>query len=174
MRAASPPRQMERENEMIVISHRLFRFYLIKGRSIIHAPCIFWMYELLSSFRPTKFVLNTPKSLEPLGTFSTNPINQTDGYGQRHTWRPREPCVTLSNKKLVTHHWENLPVMSHQSRITILKETLIKSLSDFTLEFLYMTRNSLTRIASYLRKAMTKSCIKILVESDSAIESAFP
>ena len=54
------------------------------------------------------------------------------------------------------------------------KETLIKSLSDFTLEFLYMTRNSLTRIASYLRKAMTKSCIKILVESDSAIESAFP
>ena len=34
-------------------------------------------------------------------------------------------------------------------------------------------RNSLTRIASYLRKAMTKLCIKILVESDSAIESAF-
>ena len=49
------------------------------------------------------------------------------------------------------------------------RETLIKSLSDFTLEFLYMTRNNLTRIASYLRKAMTKSCIKILVESDSAI-----
>ena len=38
------------------------------------------------------------------------------------------------------------------------KETLIKWLSDFTLKFLYMT----------------KSCIKILVESDSAIESAFP
>ena len=54
------------------------------------------------------------------------------------------------------------------------RETLIQSLSDFTLEFLYMTRNSLTRIASYLRKAMTKSCIKILVKSDSAIESAFP
>ena len=50
-----------------------------------------------------------------------------------------------------------------------LKETLIKSLSDYTLEFLYMARNHLTRIASYLRKAMTKSCIKILVESDSAI-----
>ena len=49
------------------------------------------------------------------------------------------------------------------------KETLIKSLSDFTLKFLYMARNNLTRIASYLRKAMTKSCIKILVESDSAI-----
>ena len=49
------------------------------------------------------------------------------------------------------------------------KETLIKSLSDFTLEILYMARNNLTRIASYLRKAMTKSCIKILVESDSAI-----
>ena len=54
------------------------------------------------------------------------------------------------------------------------RETLIKSLSDFTLEILYMTRNNLTRIASYLRKAMTKSCIKFLVESDSAIESAFP
>ena len=27
MRAASPPRQMERENEMIVISHRLFLFF---------------------------------------------------------------------------------------------------------------------------------------------------
>ena len=54
------------------------------------------------------------------------------------------------------------------------KETMIKSLSDFTLEFLYIARNNLTRIVSYLRKAMTKSCIKILVESDSAIESAFP
>ena len=49
------------------------------------------------------------------------------------------------------------------------KETLIKSLSDFTLEFLGIARNNLTRIASYLRKAMTKLCIKILVESDSAI-----
>ena len=49
------------------------------------------------------------------------------------------------------------------------RETLIKSLSDFTLEILYMTRNNLTRIAGYLRKAMTKLCIKILVESDSAI-----
>ena len=49
------------------------------------------------------------------------------------------------------------------------RETLIKSLSDFTLEFLYMTRNNLTRIASYLRKAMTKSRIKSIVKSDSAI-----
>ena len=78
MRAASPPRQMERENEMIVISYRLF------------------------------------------------------------------------------------------------KETLIQSLSDFTLEVLCIARNNLTRIASYVRKAMTKLCIKILVKSDSAIESAFP
>ena len=50
----------------------------------------------------------------------------------------------------------------------------MKSLLDFTLEFLGMARNHLTRIASYLRKVMTKLCIKILVESDSAIESAFP
>ena len=55
-----------------------------------------------------------------------------------------------------------------------IKETLIKSLSDFTLEFLCIARNNLTRIASYLRKVMTKLCIKILVEADSAIESAFP
>ena len=56
----------------------------------------------------------------------------------------------------------------------VAKETLIQSLSDFTLKFLYMARNNLTRIASYLRKVMTKPCIKILVKSDSAIESAFP
>ena len=49
------------------------------------------------------------------------------------------------------------------------RETLIKSLSDFTLEFLCIARNNLTRIASYLRKVMTKLCIKILVNSDSAI-----
>ena len=51
----------------------------------------------------------------------------------------------------------------------LFKETLIQSLSDFTLEVLCIARNNLTRIASYLRKAMTKLCIKILVESDSAI-----
>ena len=54
------------------------------------------------------------------------------------------------------------------------RETLIQSLSDFTLKFLCIARNNLTRIASYLRKVMTKLCIKILVKSDSAIESAFP
>ena len=49
------------------------------------------------------------------------------------------------------------------------QETLIQSLSDFTLEFLCIARNNLTRIVSYLRKVMTKLCIKILVKSDSAI-----
>ena len=49
------------------------------------------------------------------------------------------------------------------------RETLIQSLSDFTLEFLGIARNNLTRIASYLRKVMTKLCIKILVKSDSVI-----
>ena len=49
------------------------------------------------------------------------------------------------------------------------RETLIQSLSDFTLEILCIARNRLTRIASYLRKVMTKPCIKILVKSDSAI-----
>ena len=61
-----------------------------------------------------------------------------------------------------------------ESQQTTVKETLIQSLSDFTLEFLCTARNNLTRIASYLRKVMTKLCIKILVEADSAIESAFP
>ena len=41
------------------------------------------------------------------------------------------------------------------------RETLIQSLSDFTLEFLCIARNHLTRIASYLRKVMTFLCIKI-------------
>ena len=57
---------------------------------------------------------------------------------------------------------------------TNVRETLIQSLSDFTLEILCIARNNLTRIASYFRKAMTKLCIKFLVEADSAIESAFP
>ena len=63
-----------------------------------------------------------------------------------------------------------IPVSSSKAQPRDLSwETLIKSLSDFTLEFLCIARNNLTRIASYLRKAMTKLCIKILVESDSAI-----
>ena len=39
---------------------------------------------------------------------------------------------------------------------------------------LYRARNQLTRIASYLRRMMTKLCIKIHMKFDSAIESAFP
>ena len=57
---------------------------------------------------------------------------------------------------------------------TNVRETLIQSLLDFTLEILCIARNNLTRIAIYFRKAMTKLCIKFLVEADSAIESAFP
>ena len=76
-------------------------------------------------------------------------------------------------KVLESYGYEMNAPRSGSSHYTF-RETLIKSLSDFTLEFLYMTRNSLTRTASFLRKAMTKSCIKILVKSDSAIESAFP
>ncbi len=61
----------------------------------------------------------------------------------------------------IPFHWL-LPVISA-------RETLIKSLSDFILGFLYRARNHLTRIASYLRKMMTKLCIKIHIKSDSAI-----
>ena len=73
--------------------------------------------------------------------------------------------VRTESKDLAPHH---------HFAFLISRETLIQSLSDFTLEFLYIARNSLTRIASYLRKAMTKLCIKILVKADSVIESAFP
>ena len=48
------------------------------------------------------------------------------------------------------------------------REALIKSLSDFILGFLCNARNNSTRIASYLRRVMTKQCIKILIKSDSA------
>ncbi len=51
--------------------------------------------------------------------------------------------------------------------IYLLKEALIKSLFAFILEFLCNVRNGLTRIASYLRKPMTKQCIQILIKENS-------
>ena len=48
-----------------------------------------------------------------------------------------------------------------------LKEALIKSLFAFILEFLCNVRNGLTRIAGYLRRPMTKQCIKILIKGNS-------
>ena len=47
------------------------------------------------------------------------------------------------------------------------REALIKSLFAFILEFLCNARNGLTRIASYLRRPMTKQCIKILIKENS-------
>ena len=55
------------------------------------------------------------------------------------------------------------------SRHSFFKETLIKSLFDFTLVFSCSARNNPTRIASYLRRVMTKRCMKIHVKSNSAI-----
>ncbi len=49
------------------------------------------------------------------------------------------------------------------------KETLIKSLSDFILGYSCNARNYSTRIASYLRRIMTKQCMNIHTKSDSAI-----
>ena len=49
------------------------------------------------------------------------------------------------------------------------RETLIKSLFDFTLIFSCNARNTSTRIASYLRRSMTKHCMKIHVKSNSVI-----
>ena len=51
----------------------------------------------------------------------------------------------------------------------ILKETLIKSLSDFILGFLYRARRQGARIASYLRRMSTTLYIKIHMKSDSVI-----
>ena len=51
--------------------------------------------------------------------------------------------------------------------ISTAREALIKSLFAFILEFLCNARNGLTRIASYLRKPMTKQCIKILIKENS-------
>ncbi len=47
------------------------------------------------------------------------------------------------------------------------REALIKSLFAYILEFLCNARNGLTRIASYLRKPMTKQCIKIFIKENS-------
>ena len=49
------------------------------------------------------------------------------------------------------------------------RETLIKSLSDLALVFSYKARNKPPRIASYLRRVMTKHWMKIHAKSDSAI-----
>ena len=63
---------------------------------------------------------------------------------------------------------------SRQAACSLVKETLIQSLSDFSLGFLYRARRQGTRIARYLRRMSTTLCIKIHMKSDSAIESAFP
>ena len=68
-----------------------------------------------------------------------------------------------------------LVILSRRRRISVhdvsgtatVKEALIKSLFVFILEFLCNARNGLTRIASYLRKPMTKQCIKILIKENS-------
>ena len=57
---------------------------------------------------------------------------------------------------------------SYDESRNLSREALIKSLSDFILGFLCNARNNPTRIASYLRRIMTKQCTKILMKSDSA------
>ena len=49
------------------------------------------------------------------------------------------------------------------------RETLIKSLFDLTLAFSCKARNNPTQIVSYLRRVMTKRCMKMHVQSDSTI-----
>ena len=59
--------------------------------------------------------------------------------------------------------------LNHLNPQNLFKETLIKSLFDLTLAFSCKARNNPTRIASYLRRVMTKRCMKMHVKSDSAI-----
>ena len=49
------------------------------------------------------------------------------------------------------------------------RETLINSLSEIILEFLFKARKENPRIASYERIFLTKLCMKIHMISDSAI-----
>ena len=58
---------------------------------------------------------------------------------------------------------------NHLNTQNLFKETLIKSLFDLALAFSCKARNNPTQIASYLRRVMTKRCIKMHVKSDSAI-----
>ena len=102
----------------------------------------------------------------------------------RRRFKSLQSPVT-SHQSPVTSHQS--PVTSHQSPVTHRlhppgvfcqlkksRETLIQSLFDLTLAFSCKARNNPTRIASYLRRVMTKRCMKMHVKSDSAIESAFP
>ena len=65
--------------------------------------------------------------------------------------------------------WGRRFLLSGETATFISKETLIESLFDFTLVFSCNARNNPTRIASYLRRIMTKRCMKIHVKSNSAI-----
>ena len=72
--------------------------------------------------------------------------------------------------------WRSYAGPPQQRRISVqaVREALIQSLLDFILVFLFNARNQLTRIASYLRRLMTKHWIKIHMKSDSANESVLP
>ena len=73
--------------------------------------------------------------------------------------------MTASGGKRIADSSFYSPTSSLAHQLT--REALIKSLFAFILEFLCNARNGLTRIASYLRKPMTKQCIKILIKENS-------
>ena len=66
------------------------------------------------------------------------------------------------------YHSRGTPFGCWRHHLSSAKEALIKSLSDFILEFLSNARNKSTRIASYLRRLMTQHWIKIHMKFDSA------
>ena len=92
----------------------------------------------------------------------------------RHFERKREIFV-IRGQTAYVRKWSNgKPVISDLRASpylysAALRETLIKSLSDFILGFLYRARRHSTRISSYLRRMSTALCIKIHMKSDSVI-----
>ena len=97
----------------------------------------------------------------------------------RHFERKREIFVIRGQTTDVRKCSNGKPVISDLRASpylysAALRETLIKSLSDLALVFSCKARNKPPRIASYVRRVMTKHWMKIHAKSGSAIESAFP
>ena len=130
--------------------------------------CGIWLCDWIS------VSLNPPKSLEPLGTFSTNPIHQNDGYGQRHIWRPREPCVTWATKNwwLITERTSQWWVTSHESRIW--RKRWCNRRVRFGMYFHAMLRHNPPYIARYSRRLIPRFAWKYKSQVGQRLNQCFP
>ncbi len=92
----------------------------------------------------------------------------------RHFERKRESFVIRGQTADVRKCSNGKPVISDLRASpylysAALRETLIQSLSDFILGFLYRARRQRARIASYLMRRSTTLCIKKHMKYDSVI-----